>query len=104
VKRLQQLDAGALLAQLPRTIDFEVWDRWDTDRHGTSIDALTDDHPGLMHHVATRVDEEEDQTKWVDFVVACANGAVNAFITVQLESNFSHDEYISEIFVKIEKL
>jgi hypothetical protein len=64
--------------------------------------ALTDDHPGLMHHVATRVDEEDDQTKWVDFVVACANGAVNAFITVQLEYNdYAQREYSTYMLMKI---
>jgi hypothetical protein len=77
--------------------------KWDKDEHGTSMAALTDDHPGLMRHVATRVaEEEDDQTKWVDFVVECANGAVNACITVQVKySVIWHSEYISEILVKI---
>jgi hypothetical protein len=104
LKRLKQLDTAALLGQLPRTMEFKrghtfysLWDLnehwatlssyvlWDKDGHGTSITALTNAHPGLIRHVATHVDEEEDQQKWVDFVVECADGTVNACITVTVK-------------------
>jgi hypothetical protein len=66
-------------------MDFDVWDSWNKYGHGTSMAALTDAHPGLMRHVRTRVDGEDDQIKWVDFVVECADGTVNACITVQVK-------------------
>jgi hypothetical protein len=102
LKRLKQLDAGALLGQLPRTIDFKTphgfLTLWDKDGHGTSMAALTDDHPGLIRHVRTRR-EEEDQQKSVDFGV---EGTVNACITLQVGySVMWQTEYITEILVKI---
>jgi carboxypeptidase C (cathepsin A) len=72
---------------------------WNNDGPGTSMAALTDAKSGLMRHVATRVDIE-DGTK-VEFVVECADGAVNAFITFQLGYYFENRQNISEILVKI---
>jgi hypothetical protein len=62
--------------------------------------ALTDAQPGLMPHVKTLVHGGKKES--VDFVVECANGTVNASITVQLEySRYFDMKYISEILVKI---
>jgi hypothetical protein len=101
-KRLKQLDTGTLL-HLPRTMDFNVWDSfyayWDKDGHGTSITALKDAQPGLMRHVATLVDGEDQS---VEFVVECADGSVNASITVNAKYYVIwHMGSISEILVKI---
>jgi tRNA A37 threonylcarbamoyladenosine dehydratase len=54
-----------------------------------------------MRHVArTRVDEEDDLKKSVDFVVDCADG--NACITVKVEYfAYIQTEYITHILVKI---
>jgi hypothetical protein len=83
-----------------------LWDyKWDMNGHGTSMAALTDDHPGLMRHVATRVDGKDDQTKLIEFLVKCADGTVDACIIVKVKYfGYMQAEYIFEILVKIEKL
>jgi hypothetical protein len=102
LKRLKQLDAAALLGQLPRTMDFitcpcySFYALWDKDGHGTNMAALTDAQPGLMRHVKTLVDEEDQS---VDFVLECANGTVNASITVKVYVAWD-SEYITHIFVE----
>jgi hypothetical protein len=86
-------------------MEFETCYRFkyfDTDWHGTSISALTDYQPGLIRHVATRVDEENGKKKSVEFVVECADGTVNACITVNLfEINGPEVNDISNILLKI---
>jgi hypothetical protein len=104
LKRLKQLDAGALLGgQLPRTMDFEALLCDSFANPGTSMAALTDAQPaGLIRHVATRVDEEDDLMKWIDFVVECADGTVNVCISVEMKHyEYIQAEYISKIMVKI---
>jgi hypothetical protein len=101
LQRLKQLDAGAL-GQLPRTMDFRPWIYskflWDKNGHGTTMAALTDDQPGGMHHVATRCCTGEQSL--VDFVVECANGTVNACITVKVEV-LQSQHIITHILVQI---
>jgi hypothetical protein len=83
---------------------IEIWMKyslWDFNGHGTSMATLMNVHPGLMRHVA-RVDEENNAMKSVELVVECADGTVNACITVQLEYSDRYQmKYISKILVKI---
>jgi hypothetical protein len=65
-------------------MEFEKSSRWENPLWDYDVPALIDAQPcGLMRHVATR--RKNDEMKLVEFVVECANGTVNACITLKID-------------------